>query len=110
MHDKEVFKLDLSSDDYIRVFNKLMGARTYCSEYSRRLVPKIFKNSYMFKKGGLESTLESLQPKYCTKFYWSSLRDKDSLFELLMDVGLKPLGFEDKSSLRGEVLTHGIKG
>jgi len=33
MHDKEVLNLELSCDDYIRVFNKLMGARTYCFEY-----------------------------------------------------------------------------
>jgi len=64
----------------------------------------------MFKQGGVESTLESTQPKYCTKFSWPSLRNKDSLYELLVDVGLEPLVFEDKSSLRGQVLMHGIKG
>jgi len=53
MHEKEVLKLELSSDDHIRVFNKLMGARTYCFEYSRRPAPKILKNSYMCKKGGV---------------------------------------------------------
>ena len=64
----------------------------------------------MFKKGGVESTLESSEPKYCTKLSWSSLGDKDSLYELLVDVGLDTLGFKDKSSLRGEVCMHGIKG
>jgi len=105
-----LLKHELSCDDYIGVFNKLMGAGTYCFEYSRRPSLKIFNNLYMFKKGGVESTLESSQPKYCTKFWWSSLGDKDSLYELLIDVGLEPLGFEDKSSLRGEVLMHSIKG
>jgi len=64
----------------------------------------------MFKKGGAESTLESSQPKCCTKFLWPSLGDKDSLYELLMDVGLEPLGFEGKSSLKGQVVLHDIKG
>jgi len=39
-----------------------------------------------------------------------SLGDKDSLYELLVVVGLEPLEFEDKSSPIGEVLMHGIKG
>jgi len=110
MHDKEVLKLELSCDDYIRVFNKLMGARTYCFEYRTRPTPKIFKNSYMFKQGGIEGTLQSSQPKYCSKVSRLSLGDKDFLYELLVDVGLELLGFEDKSSLRGEVLMHAIEG
>jgi len=59
VHDKEVLKHELSCDDYIRVSNKLMGATTCCFEYSRRPTPKILRNSYMFKKGGVKSTLES---------------------------------------------------
>ena len=87
-----------------------MGARNYCFKYSRRLAPKIFENSHTFRKGGVESTLKSSKPEYCTKFSWTSLGDKSPLYELLVDVRLEPLGFEDKSSLRGEVFMHGIKG
>jgi len=43
--DKKLLKLELPIDDYIRVFNELMGVRIYYFEYSRRPVPKIFLNS-----------------------------------------------------------------
>lgn len=48
---------EMSCDEYIGVFNKLMGAQDHGSKSSFPTTPFIFSNSYMFKKLGVLSTL-----------------------------------------------------
>lgn len=66
-HDREL-QSDLSIDEYIWVFNKLMGANNCVWRCSYELAPMTFKTSYAFKKNGVLSTLEFLTLKRCDKF------------------------------------------
>jgi len=49
----------MSCDEYIKIFNKLMNARSYTFKWFEKKVVQSFKNSYMSKRGGALSTLFS---------------------------------------------------
>jgi len=66
----------LSYDDYIGIFNKLVRPKTatHCFD----ILPKIFNNHYMFKKGWILSTLDILKHKHADKLSRSVLVDFNS--------------------------------
>jgi len=71
----------MSCDEYIEIFNNVIGAKSYAFNYFEKRVPKSFKNLYMFKRGEVLSTLGILKPKWSIKY--STL--------LLMDLNRKDL-------------------
>jgi len=54
---KPTLTFNMSCDEYIEIFNKLMSARSYTFYYFEVMTLKSFKNSYMFKRGCALSTL-----------------------------------------------------
>ena len=44
---------DMSCDEYIEIFNNSMSTRSRAFNYLEKRPPRSFKNSYIFKKGGV---------------------------------------------------------
>jgi len=57
----EYDEFELSCDEYIEIFNKRMRARSNAHCFD--VLPKIFSNSYTFKKRGVLSTLDVFKPR-----------------------------------------------
>jgi len=51
------YHFDMSYDEYTGIFNKLTSVKIYAFNYYKRKPLKTFKNSYMFKSGGVLNTL-----------------------------------------------------
>jgi len=52
---KPPFYFDMSCDEYIMIFNKLISAASYAFNYFEKVAPKSFRNSYMYKRSGVFS-------------------------------------------------------
>jgi len=72
---KPTLSFDISCDEYIENFNKLMSARSCAFNYIEKVALKSFKNSYMFKRGGALSTMGIFKPKRNIKYSWLILMD-----------------------------------
>ena len=70
----------MSCDEHIEIFNKLMNARSYAFNWFEKKILKSFKNSYMFKRGGMLSTLDIFKPKgnvKCSRLVFTVFNIKD---------------------------------
>jgi len=54
---KPTFAFDMSYDERIEIFNKIMSVRSYAFNCFEKMTLKSFKNSYTFNRGGALSTL-----------------------------------------------------
>ena len=60
---KPMLSFDMSCDEYIEIFNKLMSARSYAFNWVGKKTLKSFKNSCIFKGCDTLSTLGIFKPK-----------------------------------------------
>lgn len=63
-------QLELNCDEYICVFNKLMSNGVSGHDFQNKTAPMNFKNTYVFKKNGVLSTMVVLQVNGCIHVIW----------------------------------------